>query len=98
MDKEKLINSVSDIEQRSFIKIGLLLDLPGTSTHKQLAKALGTRALPLRTVNHWLHQFREGRTQIEDQKRGRSDVTVITDQFIEQIRDKVQDGKSWSAN
>ncbi len=50
MDRQELINSITDENQRNLIKISRLLGLSAKDIHKQLTKSLDSRALPLKTV------------------------------------------------
>jgi hypothetical protein len=45
-----MISSVTDVEQRAFIKFGFLLNRSGPDNHRDLTAAIGRRAYPLRTV------------------------------------------------
>jgi hypothetical protein len=66
---ENLKSSVNDYEQRVFIKISVLMELSASYIHDKLEKALGRSALPLRTVQYWAKEFREGRMEAEKEDR-----------------------------
>jgi hypothetical protein len=87
MEKEQVFRSVSDQEQRSFIKICYLLDKDGPFIHLQLKKALPGRALAKRTVEKWLADFRGGRTATFDENRSGRPRSARDDHNIAMIKD-----------
>jgi len=50
MNRQEIISSVTDYEQRAFIKFGFLLNRSGPDIYRDLTTAIGRSAYPLRTV------------------------------------------------
>jgi hypothetical protein len=96
MDRQELISSVTDQEQRSFIKICLILDKSATSIHNQLKSGLGSRAYALRTVEHWLTESRRGRTSTETAMIPGRPSFSRTDEQLERLKELLCELKSWS--
>jgi hypothetical protein len=96
IDLQRLIPSVSDYEQRSFIKICILLDKTPTFIHDQLSKALPNRALSLRMVQTWVKDIKEGRVNVEDAPRLGRPITARTDEKLEQLKSLFADSNAWS--
>src|SRR5258705_2866640 len=60
----------SRLEQRAFNKVQVLLNFGAADIHRQLVGAVGLGgALPIRTVQMWVHCFREGREETADHPR-----------------------------
>ena len=70
MDLQETISSVTDSEQRAFIKFGFLLNRSGPDIHRDLTTAIGRRTYPLRTVQRWLAGFRKGPNSTEEARGG----------------------------
>ena len=96
MDRQELISSVTDQEQRSFIKICLILDKSATFIHNQLKSGLGSRAYALRTVEHWLTEFRRGRKSTETAPIPGRLSSSRTDEQLERLKELLCELKSWS--
>jgi hypothetical protein len=96
IDLQRLIPSVSDCEQRSFIKICILLDKTPTFIHGQLSKALLNKASSLRTVQTWVKDIKEGRVSVEDTPRSGRPITARTDEKLEQLKSLLADSNAWS--
>ncbi|GFT99606.1 HTH_48 domain-containing protein [Trichonephila clavipes] len=48
------------VEQRAYIKIGVLRGRNAMECHSELVEALGNNALPYRTVARWVGSFSKG--------------------------------------
>lgn len=70
MNRNDLINSISEIDQRNFIKFEVLLGKCATDIHKDLVKAIGGAAYSLRTVQFWVKSFHSGRISTEEGRGG----------------------------
>ena len=66
-------------EQRSYVKIALLLGINAKECHSEFTEALGNRALPYRTVARWAAAFQRGRVVSADIRRTGRPRTVRTD-------------------
>ena len=69
-EKENLRNTISEEEQRVFIKFCYLLDYSASVATSELKKALGNKALSKKTVEKWLNKFHNGEILAKD-GRGR---------------------------
>ena len=96
MDRESIANSVTDIEQRSFIKISLLLDNNAKQIHDNLRAALGNRAYPYPSVRRWAKDIREGRVDVGEQRGGAHNIHPERDQRIERIQTQLDITRGWS--
>ena len=69
-EKENLRNTISDEEQRDFIKFCYLLDYSASVATSELKKALGNKALSKKTVSKWLIKFHNGEILAKDGRGG----------------------------
>ena len=95
-DKEMLADSVTDQEQRSFLKICKLLEWNGPESHKLLDKALGPRTFSLSTVKKWFTEMNKGRCDLQDARGEAHNVTPDKDRRIEAIQECLAETRSWS--
>jgi Mos1 transposase-like protein len=63
MNSENLKNSISDFEQRVFIKFGILQKKQASKIQIDLRKILGKSAYSKRTVRYWVQKINEGRVE-----------------------------------
>jgi transposase len=94
---EEIIRSVTDQEQRSFIEISYLLNLPASFIHKQLKKALPRRTVSRRTVERWLGYFREGRADTSDEESSGRPRTAMDEQHRDILLELLQKSCIWFA-
>ena len=66
-------------EQRSCVKIAVLLGRKAKKCHSELIEALGNRVLLYRTVARWAAAFQRGRVASADMRRTGRPRTVRTD-------------------
>ena len=83
-------------EQRSYVKIAVLRGRIAKECHSVLTEALGTRALPYRTVARWAAAFQRGRVASADMRRTRRPRTVHTDLACVVIAQCLEDDRRWS--
>ena len=62
MNRQALENSMTDIDQRNYIKIGVSQGKSASAIKKELNRVLGRRAYKLRTIKDWVKKFNEGRS------------------------------------
>jgi hypothetical protein len=96
MDRIALANSISDYEQRCFIKIGVLLNKSAKDIHSLLRKALQGRSYPLRSVQRWVADINSGRTSVEEARGGAHYVCPETDERVAAVNELLRDSKGWS--
>ncbi|GFS57328.1 HTH_48 domain-containing protein [Trichonephila clavipes] len=61
--------------------------------HSELVEALGSNALPYRTVAQWIGKFQQGRVSTSDEQRSGRPVSVWTDlarPVIEHLMDYIK--------
>ena len=96
MDKEALAQSVTDQEQRSFVKIGKLIGWSSGEIHRWLVSGLEGKALGLKTVEYWVTKMNKGRTDIEDTRGRAYRVAPDKDQRIDRIKLCFRETRAWS--
>ena len=96
MDLQETISSVTDSEQRAFIKFGFLLNRSGPDIHRDLTTAIGRRAYPLRTVQRWLAGFRKGRNSTEEARGGPHHVASDHQERLSALEGLLEESRGWS--
>ena len=96
MDREALSQTVTDQEQRSFIKIGKLIGWSAGEIHRLLVRGLQGRAMALKTVECWVTKINKGRTEVEDTRGGPYFVTPDKDRRIDRIKECLRETRGWS--
>lgn len=89
-----LQNSIDDYQQRIYIKFGVLLGKSDSQIQEDLAKALDRRAYPFRTVQQWIKEINEGRTNIEEAQGDTHHVHPEDEQQI--VKEALRDHRGWS--
>ncbi|KAI6659515.1 Histone-lysine N-methyltransferase SETMAR-like [Oopsacas minuta] len=62
-------SNFSEIEQRTYIKFRMLLEISSNAIHEDLVAVCGDEALYYSTVRRWVNLFRDGRSSVEDAPR-----------------------------
>lgn len=84
---DQLRESVTNEDQRAFIKVNVLLDSPPKVVAAQLASAIPDGHLSLRSVYNWYGHFKEGRrTDVSDLPKPGRTRTVTDDDNKETIK------------
>lgn len=96
MNRSDLINSISEFDQRNFIKIEVLLGKCATDIHKDLVKAIGGSAYSLRTVQFWVKAFYNGRISTEEGRGGPHNLAPEHEDRIAAVKDKLDEKKDWT--
>lgn len=96
MSKIELKNSVSDLEQRVFIKFGVLLNRTAKEIAKDLKKALGKKAYSYSSVHRWAMEISEGRNDTEETRGGAHHIHPEAEKRIEDVKEKLRDRRGWS--
>jgi hypothetical protein len=96
MNREELIRSVTDEDQRSFIKISVLLNEPAAKIHKLPTSALHGSAHSLRTVQRWVTDISRGRTDLEEARGGPHRVAPDKQERIAAIEEHLYESRGWS--
>jgi histone-lysine N-methyltransferase SETMAR len=85
------IQKMSDLEQRSYIKVRTAKKDSAVAIHKDLVDTYGEAALPYSTVARWSSSFKAGRQSVEDRFRSGRPVTEINKtniQLVEKLIEK----------
>lgn len=94
--RQNVIDSITDEEQRIFLKFYHLLGCSSGIAERDLKKAVGRKALNKNTVGRWLTRFRRGDPATNDARGGdRSDPTVRQER-ISQIIELLEETKRTS--
>jgi hypothetical protein len=96
MDQTKLKTSITEEDQRNFIKFGVLLKKDAKTIHDELVTALGRQAYPARTVRYWVQQIKDGRIDVSDQRGGAHNFHPERDERIARIKEQLDVSRAWS--
>lgn len=96
MNPEIFKQSISDIDQRIYIKFAFQLGKSGKAIERELKQVLGRAALPYSTITRWMRAFQDGRTDVEEARGGAHHVHPDADERIELVKEKLRDNRSWS--
>jgi len=89
--------SVTNEEQRAFIKLHYLLDDTAAEIHKLLQNAVRSLALSRGEVYHIYNQFRDGERQTCERLPGSGRPrTATTEEMKERLRNLLYDDRNWS--
>lgn len=89
---DQLRESVTPEDQKSFIKINVLLETPPSVVACQLATAVPESHLAKRTVRLWYHDFKEGiRTNVSDLPRSGRPRETTTQESMEKVKQLILD-------
>ena len=96
MDKQQLIYSITEQEQRAFIKFCVIEGLTAEEIYRRINILIGARAYSKRTVRRWVTNFKSGRYDIESHHGGGHEVTSRTNELVEQIKKALDENKHQS--
>lgn len=94
--KQAIINSVTEIEQRIFVKFGILLGWSGGVIEKNLKKAIGRKAFSERTIYNWMKKINDGRFDMNEQRGGDTSDYALRIERVDQVRDAMEESRHWS--
>lgn len=94
--KEKLIDSISDYDQRVFIKFCTLLGYSAGVTEDHLKKAIGKNALKKKSIEKWQTKFRKGEVSIEERRGSTSPYSIDREERIWRIKEILEETKNIS--
>lgn len=89
MNKQELISSITDEEQRTFNKFSVLLGHDSGEIHRQLQHAIGH-------LRKWTYGFKEGRTDTKIAKRPGPGLSVRTPELMDQMEQLMEESRGWS--
>lgn len=89
------IDSPADCEVRGVIRFLWAKKMPPVEIHRELCSVYGENIMSYTAVKKWCQLFREGRTNVHDEKRsGRP--SVITDDLVEKIDGKIRENRRFT--
>lgn len=96
MDRQRGISSVTDIEQRGFIKIHVLGGATASEIHRLLQKNIGKTAYSLSRVKFWVKRFQGNQWDVREGRGGAHHFHPDRDQRIEAVKLALEDKRDWS--
>jgi len=96
MERPALQNSISDYEQRIFMKFGVLLGWSAADIHKNLKIALDKRVLPESTTKRWVKQIKEGRIDVTEDRGGDRSNYQEHENQVKKIKELLEESREWS--
>lgn len=96
MDRQRGVSSVSDIEQRGFIKINVLGGATASEIHRLLQKSIGRTAYSLSTVKYWVKRFQENQWDVSEGRGGAHHFHTDHDRRVEDVRMALEDKRDWT--
>ena len=93
---QDLRNSVTDFEQRIFIKFGVLLEKNAAVIERNLKEAIVESAYKYRTVANWVQKYSMGRVDTNDHKGSARNIHPESEEGINLIREKLFHNKGYS--
>lgn len=93
---QDLKDSISDKEQRVFIKFGVILGHSSGIIHKELVEAVGNRAYKLNTVKNLVTKCKNAHNPVEDSRGGDTSDCSKKQRVIDQIKDLLAQTRTWT--
>lgn len=94
--KQKAIDSISNYEQRVFIKFACLLDWTGGLTFQNLKRMLGGKALKQSTVKNLMSTIKHGNPDVQDHRSGRQVDEPLLAERITLVTGCFDESRHWS--
>lgn len=97
MELKKLISdSISDYEQRVFIKFCASLEYSASVTHSNLVKVVGKNAYSEKSVQNILSRIRKGQVDVTDKRSGATKDAARREERLEAIQSAMDESRHWS--
>lgn len=93
---QKLKDSISDKEQRVYIKFGVILGHSYWIIHKELVESVGNRAYSLNTVKNLVSKFNKGQNCVEDSRGGDTSDVSKKEKVMDEIKELLTQTRTWS--
>jgi [histone H3]-lysine36 N-dimethyltransferase SETMAR len=93
---EKLKNSITDIEQRVFIKFGVILGQSSGIIHQGLVNSVGPRAYKLNTVKNLVTKLKRGENCVEDNRGGDTSNPLKKEKVIGELKKFLDQTRAWT--
>ncbi len=92
----KLKSSVTDIDQRNYIKIAVLQGKYAAQIHQELRAALGKAAYSERTVQWWVKQMKEGKIDVIEGRGGGNNLAKDQEERVKQVSSLLDQKRDWT--
>lgn len=92
----KIRESITEDDQRSFVKFCFLLNMSSGLIHQQLVKAIGGRAVAQKTVEGYITRLRQGDSELIDRRKGKKGLQDLKEERLPRIRTAMEDSRHWS--
>ena len=96
MNRITLQNSISNYDQKVFIKFCVLLNKPAREIQDLLSAALGRRVYPYSSVTRWVRGFRDGLIEIKEARGGAHNIHLETKERVDKIKEYLDERRGWS--
>ena len=81
----RVSGTVSNDDQRAYIKIETLRGKTPTEIHSSLMEVCGVETVDRSTISRWAQRFHEGRLSIENDPKSGRPRTLTDDQSVERV-------------
>ena len=79
----------SEIEQRTYVKFRIILEIPPKSIYEELVMICGEDSLSYSTVRRWVNLFREGRASVQDAPRPGAPKLAANSDKLSEVKEYV---------
>ena len=95
MNRENLKSSITDEDQRSYIKFCILANKSAADIHRELVNMIGSMAYFAVAVRKWVQRFNEGRTETKNIPKPGAPINVRTEKRIDELKKLLEENDTW---
>ena len=95
MNKHNLKSSITDEDQRSFIKFGIIANKSAAEIHRELVTLIGSMAYSAVTVRKWVQRFNEGRIETKNMPKPGAPIHIRTEERIDGLTKLLEENDTW---
>ena len=81
-----LKSCITNEDQRSFIKFGILANKRAAEIHRELKTMIGSMADSPVTVRKWVQRFKKGRSETKNMPKPGAPIHVRTEERIDELK------------
>jgi len=89
----RVSSTVTNDDQRAYIKIETLRGKTPTEIHSSLMEVCSVEAVDRSTISRWAQRFQEGRLSIENDPKSGQSRTSIDDRSVERVLQILQEDR-----
>jgi len=89
----RVSGTVTNDDQRAYLKIETLRGKTSTEVHSSLMEVCGVETVDRSTISRWAERFREGRFSIENDPKSGRPRTSTDDQIVERVLQILQEDR-----